>query len=307
MLPEAMVTPRQQVVPPELAAYQNAVIAARGTSQLEFPAHVHLETLALCNAACVFCPYPDLDRKGARMSTPLIEKVVRDLQDIPRSHVFQLSPFKVNEPFLDVRLFDLLAMFNEKLPNALITLTTNASPLTEKKLAQLQQVQHLKYLWISVNDYRPAEYEAAMRLPFKRTQERLASIHRAVAEGRLSTMVVLSRVGDRTEHDQRFVEWVRREYPLFYTSVFPRGEWLGQVAGRGAPAPDVGCVRWFELSITATGVVAHCCMDGKAEFPLGDVNHEHVLEIYNKPEYRRLREATDSRLDVEPCRSCGFM
>lgn len=291
---------------PSLQAYQAKVLARRQSSQIDFPGHVHLETMALCNAACGFCPYPTLDRKGAVMEDALIAKVVDDLCDIPRLHRFQLSPFKVNEPFLDVRLFDILETFRERLPNAKVTLTTNASPITERTLARLAGFD-IGYLWISVNDHRPAEYEAAMQLPFKRTLERLGMIHLAKAEGRLASRVVLSRVGDGSADDDAFRRWVAVRWPLFESSVFVRGGWIGQVDGPAAAPPAVGCTRWFDLSITATGVVAHCCMDGKAEFPIGDVRREHVLEIYNKPEYRRLRETLATRQEVEPCRSCGFL
>ncbi|MBU0593646.1 MAG: SPASM domain-containing protein [Gammaproteobacteria bacterium] len=295
------------ILSPALQAYQQNVIGMRRSSSIDFPAHVHLETMAKCNAACNFCPYPTLERQGAVMDDALIEKVVKDLCDIPRLHPFQLSPFKVNEPFLDNRLFDLLALFQERLPNASITLTSNASPITEKKLLQLADFPRIGYLWISFNDHREAEYERAMQLPWARTIERLEMIHKARAENRLPTKVVLSRVGDGTEADQEFGRWVKNRFPLFEVSLFPRGGWIGQVDVAMAPVPEVGCVRWFDLSITATGVVAHCCMDGNAEYPIGDVRHEHVLDIYNKPEFRRLRAGLGTRLEADPCRRCGFL
>ncbi len=295
------------VLSPELAEYQRGVMAMRASSRLDYPGHVHLETLALCNAACSFCPYPDLDRKGARMDDALIEKIIDDLCDIPRLHPFQLSPFKVNEPFLDPRLFDLLATVNERLPNATLTLTTNASPVTEATLGKLSKVHRLGYLWVSMNDHREAEYEAVMQLPYARTIERLRMMHDARADGRLTTKVILSRVGDGTRHDLEFRAWVAREWPLFQSSVFPRSAWVGQVDVIAAPPPDVGCQRWFDVSITATGVVAHCCSDGQARYPLGDVTHEHVLDVYNKPAYRALRETMTSRMQVHPCRGCGFL
>jgi len=297
-----------QLIPDaQAAAYRDKFLLKRQSTQMDYPAHVHLETLAKCNAACSFCPYPVLERQGERMDTALIEKVVRDLEDIPRAHPFQLSPFKVNEPFLDVRLFDLLALFNERLPNATLTLTTNASPLTARHLEQLREVKRLGYLWVSLNEYRKAEYEAEMQLPFERTFERLKAMHDAKQAGRLDTRVVLSRVGDGSVHDLNFRAWVAKVFPLFSSSVFRRGGWLGQVETDAAQAPDLPCNRWFELSITATGVVAHCCMDGQARYPIGDVRTQHVLEIYNAPEYRRLREATMSRREVSPCSGCGFL
>lgn len=297
-----------QLLAPDLMRYHLRVLAQRNSPYLDFPAHVHLETFAQCNAACNFCPYPTLERKGEKMSDALIEKVISDLEDIPRSHKFQLSPFKVNEPFLDTRLFDLLDQFKSRLPNANVTLTSNATPITERTLDRLSEYPDLGYLWISFNDHRKDAYEAVMGLPYERTIERLNLIHRKKAEGSFTVRVVLSRVGDGSSADREFSEWVKANFPLFESSIFARGEWLGQIdSASSASPPNIGCIRWFDLSITATGIVAHCCMDGKAEHPIGDVSKSHLLEIYNHPEYRKLRESALSRLEVDPCRKCNFL
>lgn len=294
---------------PALERYQQGVMKMRQTSFIDYPAHVHLETMARCNAACNFCPYPGLERKGVVMEDALIAKIVDDLADIPQLHTFQLSPFKVNEPFLDKRLFDLLEVFTARLPNAKLTLTSNASPITPNKLKRLSGFNNIDYLWISFNDHRQAEYELTMQLPYRRTIERLQMIHKAKAEGWLPLRVVLSRVGDGSNADLEFSRWVEKNFPLFSTSIFPRGEWIGQVrsSSTALSPPMVGCVRWYDVSITATGVVAHCCMDGAAAYPIGDVRNEHVLDIYNKPDFRRLREATTLRQGLEPCHGCSFM
>jgi len=287
-------------------AYDRQVEEARRSPYMEYPAHVHLETLTRCNAACVFCPSSTLARKGQKMPDALISKVIDDLTAIPTSLPFQLSPFKVNDPFMDVRLFDILEEIERKLPNAHITITTNCAALTDKKLAQLAQVNNLRELWISVNDHRPDQYEAVMKMPFGRTLERLDAVHRAKASGELSVPVTLSRVGDDTLADVEFRGWVAERYPAFASSVFPRGNWLGQVDTQIGAVPDIGCLRWFEVSITSTGVVAHCCMDGEARYPIGNVQTQHVLDIYNAPEYRHLRERTVSRRSVSPCNGCTF-
>ena len=279
---------------------------------MDYPNHIHIETLALCPAACSFCPYPTLERKGTRMSDALIDKIFSDLSDIPKHIPLQISPFKVNEPFMDKRMLSILKRINSELPQAQITLTTNTTPLTPKKLAELQAIENLQYIWVSLNDYRSEHYEKTMALSWARTQERLQMLHRAKDRGRLTTEVILSRVGDNSFNDQRFQEWVKETFPLFQSFVFPRGGWLGQVdafAGTSAlmDVPNVGCVRWFELSITASGTVAHCCMDGKAEWPIGDINTQHILDVYNHPTYRQLREKTLSRHDTSPCNTCTFL
>lgn len=290
-----------------LIQYQRDIESQRCSRYMDFPQHVHLETMASCNAACTFCPYPSLERQGTRMDDALIAKIIGDLGDMPRDLPFHLSPFKVNEPFLDVRLFDILHTVNDKLPQATLTLTSNATPITERSLDRLETVKNIGYLWISFNDHRPDRYEQIMKLPYGRTIERLDLIHRSKAEGRLPFVIVLSRVGDDTADDQAFRDWCAHRYPQFGCSVFQRGGWLGQVdTGIGA-VPEVGCMRWFELSITATGAVAHCCMDGQAKWPIGDVRRQHVLDIYNNPAYRRLREQTQRRQDASPCNTCTFL
>lgn len=289
-----------------LQAYQHSFEQRKKSPYMDYPAHVHMETMAKCNAACVFCPYPDLERQGEKMPDELIEKIISDLTDIPRNINFQLSPFKVNEPFLDVRLFDVLRRINEKLPNAQITLTSNATPITDKKMEELRQIKNIGYLWISFNDHREKEYEATMKLPYARTIERLEMIHAKKAAGEFVPRITLSRVGDGSPADKEFCQWVKQRFPLFETEVFQRGAWIGQVKDIEQEVPNVACVRWFDLSITATGVVAHCCMDGQAQWPIGDVRKQHVLEIYNSPEYRRLRENTRTRREVSPCNQCAF-
>jgi len=47
-------------IPPNLLDYQRRALAMRESSYIDFPAHVHLETMARCNAACNFCPYSSL-------------------------------------------------------------------------------------------------------------------------------------------------------------------------------------------------------------------------------------------------------
>lgn len=57
----------------------------------------------------------------------------------------------------------------------------------------------------------------------------------------------------------------------------------------------------------ANGKVALCCMDGEGRHIIGDVRTEPLLDIYNRPEYRLLREHTATRLDAgHPCSGCNI-
>ena len=62
-------------LPADFRDYQLGVERKRLSPYLDYPREVTIETLALCNAACEFCPYPDLERQGTRMSDALVEKI----------------------------------------------------------------------------------------------------------------------------------------------------------------------------------------------------------------------------------------
>ncbi|HEY9863067.1 MAG TPA: tetratricopeptide repeat protein, partial [Candidatus Obscuribacterales bacterium] len=135
---------------------------------LDYPLNVSIETFSSCNAACNFCPYPSLDRKGTKMSEDLFKKIIDELSE-PKDYVLpSINLTRVNEPFLDKRIFEFMSYVNAKLPLTKIKLFTNASLLDEKKLDQLLEIKNFGSLTISFNDHRPVEYEKVMQIPFKR-------------------------------------------------------------------------------------------------------------------------------------------
>jgi hypothetical protein len=294
----------------QLAARITRKAALFATAYLDWPIMVHMETIAVCNAACEFCPYPMLERKGARMPDTMIEKIIRDLQDIPPNVPFQLAPYKVSDPLLEPRLFDILELVNARLPNANISIITNGAALTERNLVKLCAIRNVAYLTVSLNYDNAEEYEAAMKIPFHRTLSRLDHLHDRVLRREVPMPVRLTRVSDGKDSDTSFLQWTRERYPAFATRIAPRNDWIGEVATESAVSavPDVPCHRWFDMSITATGTVAMCCMDGQARYPKGDVTKAHVLEIYNQPHLRRLREQLISRRAAgSPCNRCTYL
>ena len=279
-------------------------------SYMDFPALVHIETLAQCNASCSFCPYPTMERKGTRMPDSLIEKIIDDLTEIPPSLRFQISPYKISDPFIEPRLFDILARVNERLPSAAVSLITNGAALTVRNLDQLAKVRNVAYLTVSLNFHDAVEYQEIMGMPLARTLSRLEDLKKKHAEGLFDFPIRISRVSVSRVDDQAFIQWAMGMYPDFNVCILPRNDWLGAVDGgsfaRGVP--DVACHRWFDFSIAATGTVAMCCMDGKAEYPKGNVNDHHVLEIYNQPYLRKLREMLMSRrTSGSPCDRCTYL
>ena len=263
---------------------------------LDQPAEVSLETISLCNAACTFCPYPTLERKGEKMCDDLIDKVIDDMTELPDPFFF--SPFKVNEPLLDKRLFDICQKVLDK-THATLRIFTNGAPLTQKKIDQIADLERVLHLWVSLNSHEKVEYEALMGIPFYRTAARLDNLH----EQDFPHPVVLSAVGHPNE---AFRAYCFDRWPRFQSVTIPRNSWLGYTQADIDVVPAMPCVRWFELSIISSGVASLCCMDSEGKFPIGDVRKQTLLEIYNDPNWRERREKLLSRREVPICKTCTY-
>lgn len=294
------------------ASYQGEFLKSRSARYGRYPRTIQIETLVICNASCHFCPYPTFDRKGDRMSDALLKKLLLELREIPPTHPFTLIPHSINEPFLDTRVWDVMENALRDNPGLQVSMTTNVSALNAANIERLNRlaVRHgrLKTVVLSLNEYRREAYETLMGIPFARTMANARRLHDLKQQGTLAFHVHLSRVGDGTEHDAAFLQWCAEEFPAFTRAVSPRVDWIGAMdVGVVFDVPDVACHHWLDLAIKADGIVSLCCADAIGNWPVGDVNSQHLLDVYNSPSYRRFREDFETRRDVDPCRGCPYV
>lgn len=270
---------------------------------IDQPYEVSIETLALCNAACTFCPYPTLERKGTRLPDDKINSLIEEMSHWAKP--FYISPFKVNEPFLDKRLMSICHDINRRIPHAMLRLFTNGSPLTFFKLREVDSLRNVAHLWVSLNSHEPEEYKNLMSLEFENTATKLDTLHGMLRNGNFRHPVVLSKVTSGGD-EYGFLSFCAHRWPLFQVCLIKRDGWLGYVPPMDPAIPDTPCNRWFELSIMATGIVSLCCMDGKGEFPIGNIYSNNLRDIYNEPFWRDRRERMISRRNTHPCSTCTY-
>lgn len=282
---------------------------------MEQPAEVSIETLALCNAACNFCPYPTLERKGVSMPDAMIFDLIEQMAGFKTP--FSVSPFKVNEPLLDKRLAGICRRIIQFVPAASLRIFTNGTPLTVDQIDWIAELpgDRVQHLWVSLNSLDADEYENVMQLPLRIVEKRLDALHAAVSSGHFKHEVVISRVASgrvvtqwqsTDPKDFAFIKEVTRRWPAFFPTLIKRDGWLGYVEPGDKRIPPRPCARWYELNITATGNAALCCMDGKGEYSVGSVATHKLLEIYNQPHLRKRREFSITRAGIEPCAKCTY-
>jgi sulfatase maturation enzyme AslB (radical SAM superfamily) len=270
---------------------------------MDYPIEVSIETQAVCNARCTFCPYPTIDRKGEKMPDELLNKLVDEMVSWDREVYF--SPFKLSEPLLDKRMLPLCERVNNESDKIVLRIFSNGSALTPKNIEGLAKLKRVAQLWVSLNEHRPEEYEKLMGLKFEHTAKNLDYLH----EQPFPHAVMLSTVGFPNEDFRRYCY---ERWPRFESMAIKKDAWLGFTDAQVTTIPDTSCSRWFELSVTARGTVSHCCMhDGvDTAYNIGDVNTQTLYEVYNAPRWRERREGLVSRKTLDsstsPCSTCTY-
>jgi hypothetical protein len=242
------------------------------------------------------------------MPDSLIEKIIRDMSDIPPQAPFHVTLARINEPFLDRRIFQIARQIEDSIPHASLIFFSNGSPLNKEALDKLVELKRIYVLNISFNDHRRDHYENIMRIPYETTVERLDDLHARIIAGSLNFGVRVSRVSDGTEADAEFIHFVRKRWPCFDVANYRRADWLGDVQTMVSQVPNAGCHQWFTLSFLADGRQSFCCLDSDGKFGTQkNVRDQHLLELYNLPSRRKLRETVISRLQVPICRGCSLL
>jgi molybdenum cofactor biosynthesis enzyme MoaA len=94
------------------------------------------------------------------MSDELLQKLIDEMATYDKP--FHFSPFKVNEPLLDKRLYRICKQVEQR-TLAHFRLFTNGAPLTQKHIDWIASLNRVTHLWVSLNAVED-DYEKIMQL-----------------------------------------------------------------------------------------------------------------------------------------------
>jgi radical SAM protein with 4Fe4S-binding SPASM domain len=239
----------------------------------EFFQFVEIEINTACNLRCRYCPNSISDRglikNNRKMPTALFHRLIDELSAIGFAGEFH--PHLYNEPLLDDRLFDLLQYVRQKLESCKIALFTNGQLLTLEKYLQL--------VTCGVDSICVTRHQRA-------DPPHIATIlqHR-------------EKHGDDNVRLDYIREGLNGEVLFNRGGAIPLKEVLNITRRCTWPA--------FYLTINFKGDVLLCCNDYYSTFPIGNVTNNTIMEVWNKPYNKSLREYLSKDVSkVSLCRKC---
>ncbi len=260
-----------------------------------FPRMIQIQTRTGCNGACVFCPYPDAHDKvpKGRMTDALFEKIV---DEIARHNATKrVSPYLMNEPFLDATILDKARRVKKRVPKASVVLTTNGSMLSEAVVDNLVHDNPLRALYISMQGIEKAPYEASMRgaLVFEKTKENVERLIDKRNQYAPNLKIVVTMVKtNRIDAEKAVAYWRARGVDSKYTMLENRGGNTDTFEGLNVGTKRVfrDCVRLLKNAyILFNGDLILCCTDYYKTMVLGNVEHATIAEVWNSESARALR------------------
>lgn len=232
---------------------------------------VLIETQNSCTRTCGFCKF-GLERQDpgrAVISDGIIQKIARDLQRI--DYAGRISPFGINEPLLEPRIFDIIALFRQACPKAAITIASNGDCLNSKVYDRLFAAG-LDYLFVDAYDDKALEKVEKFR-----------------------------QFANVTINDMRHPDPTHLENRA---GSVPGDE------KRAAERQSSNCLRPSSMVfIRPPGQVVLCCSDMYSDRVMGDLRHDSIVDIWQNQLFCHYREtlAREGRKNLQMCQNCSYV
>lgn len=278
-----------------------------------FPRTVQIQTRTGCNADCIWCPYGETfptQPKGS-MDQGLFERII---EECARHKVRRLSPYLMNEPFLDPRLPERIKFMHENCPTAKVVVTTNGSrlfPETVKKILDLGPALHS--LYISFQGIEKEEYEKTMRggVKFEQTKENVDHLIDEMKrrDARYPEIWITMVDTNAIDAKKAVTYWQSRGVRSKYTTLENRG---GNIEDAQAVAHSqmdyyTACTRLMKQAyVMFNGDLVICCTDYSRVMVLGNMVDSSLYEVWNGEQARAYRRAYLAQEfdDLPLCRVC---
>lgn len=255
----------------------------------QFPRTVQIQTRTGCNGGCIFCPYKDsvgVVPKGT-MSDALFEKIVAEIA--ARGQTRRISPYLMNEPFLDAGLVEKARYIRDRVPRGKVIVTSNGGKLTSGIVEDIMRDNPFHEIFLSVQGIEKEAYEDSMRgsLVFEETKRNVEYLIEQRNRHRPGLKITVTMIKTALIDAEAAVRhWRALGADSKYTVLENRG---GNVKGfdeinLGKKRVFRDCTRLFKQAyILFNGDMILCCTDYFKTMVLGNVAESSICEVWNGP------------------------
>lgn len=300
--------------------FQRDEIRRHLESLRKIPRGLHVEGTNICNAACVFCAYPQMERKKQTMSMEDFRRIVDEYLAMGGRHV-SLTPI-VGDPFVDKHVFERLDLLMS-LPRVTgISFYTNAILMTPEKSERLMACASKLHVHVSWGGFDKETWDTIMGVKkFEAARDNVLAfldIKRRTKTAIPFTLALRCPESNKTGPLWQTLKAARDEGLVEIASMPDYDSWAGKVADaelekvglkpRTMPFKKGACELLFTKPVVlANGDVNACaCRDVEAELIVGNVKTEPLAAIWAGPKIDTIIEAHERGEYPDVCQRCTY-
>lgn len=271
---------------------------------------LQIENIAICNAACVFCPYPTMTRQRGTMSMDLFKKIIDEAAGIQR--IEQICITGLGEPLLDKHLVERIKYIRETVRRLVIVgIFTNGTYLTEEK-AQALADAGVTTIHVSLNAITARQRKEIMKIDdYDLVVKQIRRCMEIFKEKGLGQKVIVKGVQSKDlmeggDGATFMEEWGGPTDQGGNGFLHLEGNWAGAMWPMRVK-PVSACSRALgSIMVLWDGRVSLCCFDSEGAEVLGDVNHQTLREVFAGEKAYNIRKAhvEGRRGEIPLCANC---
>jgi len=245
-----------------------------------YPPALEIEVTNRCNEDCIMCPRHQMTRPFGNLSMELLDKILDEV----RGEVELINLFQFGEPLLHPRLAEMIRRCKDSGIRTMVT--TNGTLLNERRAKELID-SGLDMLVISL-DAASQEVYSQIRLLGSFTSviknvESFLLLKDQFGRGPYTQVQMVSLKANHHEIEDFVKQWKGKVDSIRIKHFYNTAN-----IGPSIDEPDISsphakpCVMlWREPVILCDGTVLPCCVDMIGEHPIGNVNEQSLMEIWN--------------------------
>jgi radical SAM protein with 4Fe4S-binding SPASM domain len=300
--------------------FKRTEIRAHLESLRRIPRGLHVEGTNICNAACVFCAYPQMERKKQTMSMSDFRRIVDEYLSMGGKHV-SLTPI-VGDPFVDKHVFERLDLLMSLDGVTGISFYTNAILMTPEKSERLMRYASKLHVHVSWGGFDESTWNAIMGVKkFEHARDAVLAfldVKRRTKTKIPFTLALRCPDSSRTGPLWETIDAARKEGLVEIAGMPDYDSWAGKIAPselekvglrpRTMPFKKGACELLFTKPVVlANGDVNACaCRDVEAELIVGNVNEEPLAKIWAGSKIDAIIAAHERGDYPDVCQRCTY-
>ena len=247
---------------------------------LPLPTEIEISESGTCNRKCSFCPRsaPGFIDKKAFIHSKLHKKLCEELSQLDYEGTIRYSGFV--EPLLDKKIYDLIKMVRDYLPNSNIELVTNGDPLNLERLKKLFKCGLNKILISAYDNKENADTLEDLCKKANLTKEQYIVRHRYYSDDNDFGITLSNRAG------------------LMENAEF-------KIPSLKEPLKKPCFIPSYTFFLDYQGDVLMCPHDWGKKIILGNLNNKSLTDIWFSDKSIKLRKNLNkSNRNFAPCNVC---